>query len=430
MYFDVRAAKLLKAGEHLVIEGCQGLRLVASVSRKTWTYRYKAVADGRMKQVALGQWPAISVQAAASQWQTLREQRGEGADPVTERKAKRQAQQGDGSAAAVYTVRRLVDDYISGHIEPSRKAAGALAATRSLLALLDADPVLADKPAAAINRAAAFTVLDERKATPTAAQKLRSLLGGAWDYALDSGQLDGDVPNWWRQVMRGRLRSKGKIVGGEHVGQQRRVLPPVEVATLLAWLPNMHLLGRDSVQLYLWTCARGSEILAMRPEHVATEAEVLWWTVPKAQTKNDRHALAVDLRVPLFGQALAIVQRRLASVGESGWLFEDVRGEQYEQKDFSTYINSLFAGSSKDKRRQSEGLILPMAHWTPHNLRRTGRTLLAQLGCSNEIGEAILGHMPKDIVATYNAYSYDKERMVWLGRLAGYLEGLVGSATR
>lgn len=428
MYFDVKAAKLLKAGEHLVIEGCPGLRLVVSATRKTWTYRYKAVGDGRMKQVAIGQYPAVSVQAAASQWQALRDQRGDGADPVTQRKAVRQAQQNECLVVEVYTVRNLVDDYVKGHIRLNRKNAGALAAERALGNLLEQLPDFADKPAASIKRADAFDVLDARKATPTAAQKLRSLLGAAWDYGLDSGRLDGDVPNWWRMVMKGRLKSKGKIVGGEHVGQQRRVLQPAEVATLLAWLPNMHTLGRDSVQMYLWTCARGSEILGMQPEHIKKEGDVWWWTVPKNQTKNDRHALAVDLRVPLFGLALEIVQRRIENVGASGLLFEDDRGEQYEQKDFSTYIYQWQPYSIKEKggltRIERNLECIPVVNWTPHNLRRTGRTLLAQLGCPNEIGEAIIGHMPENIVGTYNAYTYDAERVHWLGQLSAYLSGL------
>lgn len=33
MLFDVRAPKQLKPGEHLVVEGCEGLRLVPSASR-------------------------------------------------------------------------------------------------------------------------------------------------------------------------------------------------------------------------------------------------------------------------------------------------------------------------------------------------------------------------------------------------------------
>ena len=54
MFFDVRAAKLLKPGEHLVVEGCEGLRLVAAASKMTWTYRYKQPGTGLMKQTRVG----------------------------------------------------------------------------------------------------------------------------------------------------------------------------------------------------------------------------------------------------------------------------------------------------------------------------------------------------------------------------------------
>lgn len=39
MYFDARAAKLLQPGAHIVVDGCRGLRLMASATRKTWAYR-------------------------------------------------------------------------------------------------------------------------------------------------------------------------------------------------------------------------------------------------------------------------------------------------------------------------------------------------------------------------------------------------------
>src|SRR5690606_3867619 len=121
-----------------------------------------------------------------------------------------------------------------------------------------------------------------------------------------------------------------------------------------------------------------------------------------------------------FGQALAVVQRRLKAVGASGWLFEDARGEQYAQHYFSTYIYSLQPHSEKVRRRASEGLVLPVANWTPHDLRRTGRTLLASLGCPQEVAEAILGHLPKGVVGVYNAYTYDAERVAWLKRLSDF----------
>ncbi len=420
MLFDARSAKLLAPGDHLVVDGCPGLRLVATQTRKTWTVRYKDAA-GRMKQLALGQWPVMPVHAAMTGWQELKDKRAAGVDPVQARKSAKVVQR----PPAVYTVRDVVDDYITGHINTARKAAGALASRRMLLAALDADPDFADMVASQVSRSVAFAVLDAKKATPTAAQKLRSLLGSAWDLALDAGRLDGDTPNWWRQVMRGRLKSRGKIICGQHQGQVRRVLQHTEVATLLAWLPNMHALGCDAVVMYLWTCTRGAEFLAMRPEHVINEGGQWWWTVPKSQTKNAGTANAVDLRVPLFGRALEVVQRRLASVGVPGWMFEDARGDQYTQHDFSTYIYNLMPYSPKVTGRQSTGgLVLPVTHWSPHDLRRTGRTLLAALGCPNEIGEAVLGHVPAGIVGVYNAYSYDAERVLWLGRLDGFLRGL------
>ena len=424
MFFDPRAAKLLQPGQHIVIDGCQGLRLVATASRKTWTYRYKD-DSGKMKQVAIGQWPALPVQAAAAQWQELRTQRSAGVDPRAQRKRfKVAAKQVTPDA---YTVRQLVQDYVDGPLKDGRKPAGHEAARRALQSVLTENPSFAESAAHEVTRGVAFGILDAKKATPMAAVKLRSMFGAAWEHAHDSGRLDGAVPNWWRQVMRGKLKSKGKIIGGEHVGQARRVLTGDEVGALLHWLPNMHEHGRDALVMYLWTCARGSEILGMRPEHVAKERSGWWWTVPKALTKNAGEANAVDLRIPLYGRALEVVQRRIKAVGPGGWLFTGGKGEPYTQHDFSTYIYGLQPYSEKVTRRSSPGLVLPVTNWTPHNLRRTARTMLAQMGCINEVAEAIVGHMPKDIVATYNAHTYDAERREWLTKLDQHLEGLASN---
>src|SRR5665647_940048 len=123
MHFDARAAKLLNPGEHLLVSGCPGLRLEVSVSRKTWTYRYKSVNGGRLKQVAIGHWPATSVQTAAAKWQELRDQRDAGTDPGQQRRIARKASlQGQESA---YTVNELVQDFIKGHLLIYRRAAGA-----------------------------------------------------------------------------------------------------------------------------------------------------------------------------------------------------------------------------------------------------------------------------------------------------------------
>jgi integrase len=408
MFFDARSAKLLTPGAHLVIPGCPGLRLVATASTRAWVYRFKV--DGLMKQTKIGLWPAMPAASAAAKWQALRDARASGEDV--------QAIQRPKPTPKTYAVADLVNDYITGHVRERRGEAGALASERALLRFLAESHVLARKQATSVTRADCFDALDVRKAIPTAAARLRSLLGAAWDYALDAGRLPGESVNWWRLVMRGRLKSKGKIVGGVHLGTAKRVLSRAEVAELLAWLPNMHALGRDVTVMYLWTCCRCCEIVGMRPEHIKREGAVLWWTIPASLTKNAGNPRAVDHRVPLLGRALEVVQRRLGGVGESGWLFWTERGGQYTQNDFSTYLYSLNPTSAKSRARQGEGLVLPVLGWTAHDLRRTGRTLLAEMGCPQEVAEAILGHLPTVIVGTYNRSSYDAQRVEWLGRLS------------
>ncbi len=426
MGFDARAAKLLPAGKALAVTSCPGLRLQATKNLKTWTYRYKT-ADGKLKQVAIGPWPALSLHDAMSKWMELRGQKSAGVDPALHRKEQRNAAKATPKSAGPYTVDSLVHDFINGHILVNRKPQGATAAKNALLRLLEEEPGLASMDAARVDRAQCFDVLEKRKALPTAAAKLRSLLGGAWDYGLDSGKLGKDVPNWWRQVMQGRLKSKGKRIGGKHIGRRRRVLSGSEVAKLLQWLPNMHANGRDGLVMYLWTATRGSEIFGMRPEYISREPDGWWWTIPKAETKNARHEFAEDLRVPLFGRALEIVQRRMSAVGRSGLLFENGKGEQYSQHDFSGYIYDLQAYSPKGKRRNDPARSLPVGDWSPHNLRRTSRTMLASIGCPSEIGEAIVGHMEDEIEATYNLHTYDAERHMWLQRLDAHLEALAAT---
>ena len=426
MVFDARAAKALQPGDAIAVDGCPGLRLLATKFGKTWTYRYKT-PEGKLRQVALGPWPGLSLHDAMAAWMDARGKKAAGVDPAAQRRAARQAAKATPAPPKSYTVALLVGDYINGQLEVNRAKDGAAAARRALERMLAAEPELAATDANKVTRAQCFDVLDARKATPMATAKLRSMLGSAWEFALDAGRLDGNTPNWWRQLMQGKLKSKGKVMGGKHVGQSRRALRNEEIAALLGWLGNMHQIGRDAVVMYLWTCTRGGEIFAMRPEHVTKEGAVLWWTVPKELTKNARFAEAVDLRVPLFGRARQVVERRLASVGQSGFLFENGKGEQYTQHAFSTYIYDLQPYSPKAKRRGSQATAMPVTNWTPHNLRRTGRTLLAALGCPREIAEAVVGHMPPAIEATYNVHSYDAERVEWLQRLDAHLASLASA---
>ena len=89
MPFDARAAKLLQPGEHLTLPEHPGLRLAATASRRSWIYRYRSPVDGGMRQVKLGEWPAMSYPLAALEWEKKRTDRSGGADPQLQKKVAR-----------------------------------------------------------------------------------------------------------------------------------------------------------------------------------------------------------------------------------------------------------------------------------------------------------------------------------------------------
>ncbi|WP_395069792.1 tyrosine-type recombinase/integrase [Paraburkholderia silvatlantica] len=414
MRFDARVAAKLPSGEHMTFQGFPGLRLQASTSRKSWTYRYKSPADGRMRQVKLGEWPAMSFAAAIAAWEWNRAERDSGAElSVLRRKREGNATR---QSPTDYTVRQLCRDYLERYVEVNRKAKGAVAVARMFKAMLGP---IADMCAASVTRAQAFDFLESYRSTPVLAARLRMELGGAWHYALDAGRLPEDTANWWKEVLKGKLKSKGRKVEGKYTGTQKRVLSVDELGTLIRWLPNFSLTVADALTLYLWTGTRGGEIVSMESTEIADEADGLWWTIPKQKTKGLHIERATDLRVPLVGRAEIVVRRRLEQA-KGAFLFPSSRGTSMDQTviQHGVYYHQPYCKIAPTHDRPR----LTVTHWSAHDLRRTTRTLLAMLGCPNEIAEAVLGHVQPGIIGIYNRHTYDSERRDWLTHLSRRLE--------
>lgn len=430
MSFDARTIKLLQPGNHLTSPSYPGLRLDAFSDRRTWTYRYRSPLDGKLRQIKIGAWPAISVHAAIAAWERLRDKRNAGRDPAQEIKdeaAERRlamVKKKRNAKVTSYTVMSACNDYWEGHVASSRVNKGSTDVWRMFARNLGG---LADTPAVEVTRAQAFDLIKRlAEHAPVQAGRLRSELGAAWDYAIDAGRIPESTPNWWRLVMRGKIKSKGKKIAGERIGTTKRVLTQEEVGRLIQWLPNFTQLVEDALTLYLWTCTRGAEILAMDGREVQKEEDgIWWWTIPKEKTKNTRRENATDLRVPLFGRALNVVLRRKERFGD-GHLFatrtRDGKTTTVEQKTIQStvYYHQPYSQTRPNDTRPR----LSVSHWAPHDLRRTSRTLLAAMGCPDAVGEAILGHMLPGVLGVYNKHNYDSERAEWLKRLSDRLESL------
>jgi hypothetical protein len=157
MKFDAKAAKAMQACEHMLIEGCPGLRLESRASAMTWTYRYKTDA-GLMKQTSLGRWPAVSSHEAVSAWLSTRDTRRQtGVDPHAERLTQRAAAKAPemfGSPQA------LIAGFLADYIDKERKAESAGAARSMLERLLEEEPDFAKCPIDSISRSMAYSQRD------------------------------------------------------------------------------------------------------------------------------------------------------------------------------------------------------------------------------------------------------------------------------
>ncbi|WP_374694264.1 tyrosine-type recombinase/integrase [Janthinobacterium sp. J1-1] len=222
--------------------------------------------------------------------------------------------------------------------------------------------------------------------------------------------------------MRGKLRSKGRAVHGVQAGPVKRILGAEELTTLIKWLPNFSNTVADVLTLYLWTCARGSEIMAMEVSEISEDDDGLWSTIPKAKMKNSWREHATDLRVPLIGRAEVVVRRRM-DAAKGAYLFAS-RGKVPYMEQKSVGVAVWFHMPYSKTKPEDLRPRLPVTNWAPHDLRRSCRTQLAILGCTEEVAEAVLGHMKKGVVGVYNRHAYDQERREYLGWLNTHLEAL------
>ena len=374
-----------------------------------------------MRQIKIGSWPAMPLLDAAALWQELRGLRESGVDPAIERRRERVQQAHD----AGYTLADMVRDYAQGHLDRKREPKGAKAVRRRMeRAIAGHETVIA----AQVSRRFVFDLLEGMSGTPVAANSLRSEMAAAHTYALDAGRLPEEASNWWAQVNL-RLRSQGALRAGQRKGKIKRVLTDREIRQLFR--VELRLFSQqvqDFLTLQLWTCTRGGEICQMRADQITRESDGVWWTIQKATNKLRHHETAEDQRVPLVGRALEVVERLVGDrEDEGGWLFPSRRKDGSAWHVEQAYMQSKvhyrqpYSQSRPDHVRDR----LTVTHWSPHDLRRTGRTLLAALGCPHEVGETILGHVLTGVAGVYNLHRYDAERRLWLTRLANHLQGCV-----
>jgi len=179
----------------------------------------------------------------------------------------------------------------------------------------------------------------------------------------------------------------------------------------------------DALELVLRTGRRSGEVCGIQTKELVERAGVLWVEIPPERMKAGKAHSA-----PLVGRAREIVGARMLTGSPFSFARRQREGNEpraIEQKVLGVEVYA-HAGRSK-AAAYAQKRVCPVRDWAPHDLRRTARTLLAELGCPFEVGEAILAHRLPGVAGVCNRAGYEAQKIEWLGKLGDHLDALAAS---
>lgn len=228
----------------------------------------------------------------------------------------------------------------------------------------------------------------------------------------------------WRKLIEENpvaLLEANKITADNYEGTERtRTLTPYEIQELANKLSTAGLLKRTEICMWIMLscCCRIGEVIKARWEHIDLDAGV--WKIPKENAKNRvEHTIYLSAFVLPYFREL----RQLA--GSSKWCFprEDntdhvcVKSTTKQIRD--RQLTASGRKPMKNRSKAMDALMLANGDWVPHDLRRTGATMMQTVGVAPEIIERCLNHVePDKLRRTYQTHDYALEkREAW--RLLG-----------
>ncbi|MFB1487407.1 MULTISPECIES: tyrosine-type recombinase/integrase [unclassified Thiocapsa] len=381
----VRTLPAPATGKHVVFDHHRsapkgfGLRIMASGAR-SFVLRYQTKA-GAARIQTIGAYPTWTLAAARLEANAIRRRVDCGEDPLAERRKERTDP----------TVADLVDTFAAARL-------GELASGPEIRRYFDRDliPALGKRNVRTITRADIIGLVESRAVkTPRAAALLLSYIKLLLSFAEDRELIEVSPATGIKGI---RINKRMATV------KRGRTLDDDEIRAFwsAADTCGIHRLTALALKLILVTGQRPGEVLGM----TETEIEGSIWTIPASRRKTGTgHSIA------LTKTALALVSDARAEVArlanrrnwpESPYVFEFREGHPGTvaalSKALTRYRPALGSRDHPD-----------WGYWRPHDLRRTCRTRLAEIGIPQEIAERVIGHAAQGVTGVYDRHKYQQE---------------------
>jgi integrase len=362
----------------------RGLSLrVSGTGVKSWCYHL--TRNGKRERITLGSYPAIGLADARRLAVEARAALEGGEDPrdlVTARQR------------GAMTVSDLFDIYLTEHVQTNRRSPGEVERRLRKNIL----PVIGAVPLANIHRRDITRTVQPvlKRGAPLEATLVFADLRTMLRWGVRTGYLDHDPTIG--------MQKPASAKTGE------RVLSDEEIATLWNRLPQA--LPRSVTQqrilrLCLITGQRVGEIAGMRRTELNLETRA--WSLPGSRTKNKHPHL-----VPLSDLAVRIIREAIADAGESPFVFP---------------VGDTTASTNQVAHAAARG-DFGIADWSPHDLRRTALTRMAEMGTPPIVLGYVANHRTTThagvTLAVYSKYNYESEKRQALEAWAARLLAIVG----
>ena len=349
-----------------------------SEGRRDWLLRYRPRRQAQ-KAVALGAYPAVSLSIARQRAGAIVAAAKRGIDLIATEEREEQAQR-----AAQTKARPLADvanEYLDS-VKHLRSWRSIESRTRCHII-----PKLGNKPVGEVTRADVVDFLDrlERgEGLRHQVNRCRETLRAIFAYAIER-----------------ELVTLNPIVGvsKRKVETPRdRTLTANELTALWMAIEKLPELPRAYFRVVVLTGARRNEVRGMAWSELDLDAGL--WRLPAERTKSGR-----PFELPLSAPVLETL-RTLPLIGPMVFAFDGKRPMTVHQL----------------VERVRRGAGLPDVRL--HDLRRTLRTGMAELGISFEVAERVLNHAMPGLQAVYNRHGYVAEKRAALTLWAQHIISL------
>lgn len=394
MLTDLQLRKFKPKGGRQILWDSDGFGILIGKRKKTWVFRYSFQIGNKTvrKLMTLGEYPVISLQEAHKEAAEARLKVKRGIDPGAEIKAQKAARK------AAPTIEEAVKELYDEELKDKRSG-------KETLRILSYDviPHWGSRKVADITRRDIKLLLNGVKArAPITANRVYSALSRLFGYCVEGGIIDNSPFSHVRKPI--KEIPKSRVLTDTELKLLWEGLSPINKAV------DIYRGTKLALKLIILTGCRPGEIVGMRWDEI--NDGVL--TIPAIRMKG-----AEAHRVPLTSMAVEVMEDARALSGDSPYIFRS------PQKDSAP----LTAGSLSRAVLRHRAEMKIEEPFTPHDLRRTLRTRLAELGIQDVVAERVMAHKLQGILKVYNRYDYDKEKREALTQWESRLRVIVGEVT-